>query len=165
MDNLFRYRFRKSLGLCGIALLIALSAASLTQRVSAVQQPSSAARELLDPEGKPLPFRTNQAVEIFLQTAQVISSESIGEGITRPRKVLLEKDGVRMHAEFSDFHEERNVKKYVTAAPNFLSATKPSLSARPTNLASCWDSTTFPQQWRVGSEAKRGRCRPGSSRQ
>ncbi|MDA2932889.1 hypothetical protein MYX82_00945 [Acidobacteria bacterium AH-259-D05] len=120
MDNLFRYRFHKSLELYGIALLIALSAVSLTQRVSAVQQPSSAARELLDPEGKPLPFRTNQAVEMFLQTAQVISSESIGEGITRPRKVLLEKDGVRMHAKFSDFHEERSQMKLSDGSTKFF---------------------------------------------
>ncbi len=56
---------------------------------------------------------------MFLQTAQVISSESIGEGITRPRKVLLEKDGVRMHAKFSDFHEERNVKKLRDGSTKF----------------------------------------------
>ena len=93
VDNPFSYFFRKSIALCEILLLVALSVVSLTQGASAAQQPRSVFRELIDPEGKPLPFQTDQEVEVFLQTAEVISSERIGEGITNPRKVLLKKRG------------------------------------------------------------------------
>ncbi len=103
MDKLFNRFSRKSLELCAIGLLVALSTVSL----SAAQAPNS--RALLDPEGKPLPFRTGEEVEKFLRTAEVISIENIPTGSTHPRKVLLEKEGIRMHAIFRDVHEARRV--------------------------------------------------------
>lgn len=54
----------------------------------------------LDVDGAPLPFESTDEVLDFLGTARVISSRDAGRGITRPRKVLLEKDGVRAHAIF-----------------------------------------------------------------
>lgn len=36
----------------------------------------------------------------FLRTAEVVSVKSIPEGVTRPLKILLERDGFRMHAAF-----------------------------------------------------------------
>jgi hypothetical protein len=57
-------------------------------------------RNLLGPEGEPLPFATDADVLAFLEAAEVLSIEDIPEGITNPRKVLLELGGVRAHAVF-----------------------------------------------------------------
>jgi hypothetical protein len=61
----------------------------------------------LDPDGSPLPFHSHEEVESFLRTARVVSNKRIGTGITDPRKVLLEKDGVRAHAVLKDIDELR----------------------------------------------------------
>ncbi|MFQ5742039.1 MAG: hypothetical protein ACE5HV_00460 [Acidobacteriota bacterium] len=57
-------------------------------------------RVLLGADGEPLPFQSNEEVEEFLRTAAVVEVKDIPQGVTDPRKVLLEKDGVRMHAVF-----------------------------------------------------------------
>jgi len=62
----------------------------------------------LDPDGKPLPFQSNEEVEEFLRTAEIVSRERVGSGLNNPLKVLLEKDGIRMHAIFRDVHVERS---------------------------------------------------------
>jgi hypothetical protein len=59
----------------------------------------------LDPDGRPLPFATHEELENFLKTAEVVSSEDIGTGVTLPKKLLLEKGGVRAHAIFKDVDE------------------------------------------------------------
>ena len=56
----------------------------------------------LRPDGEPLPFATDEEILEFLQTAEIVSSKRIGEGINKTRKVLLEKDGIRMNAAFRD---------------------------------------------------------------
>jgi hypothetical protein len=61
----------------------------------------------LDPDGKRLPFRFHAEVESFLSNARVVSSKRIGTGITDPRKLLLEKDGIRLHAIFKDIDRLR----------------------------------------------------------
>lgn len=58
-----------------------------------------------DPDGQPLPFATYEALEEFLSTAEVVSSEDIGTGVTLPKKLLLERGGVRAHAVFKDVDE------------------------------------------------------------
>lgn len=60
----------------------------------------------LDPDGEPLPFRTHQEVVEFLSAAEVVRSEPVGSGTTRPTRVLLEKDGVTAWAQFQDVDEE-----------------------------------------------------------
>jgi hypothetical protein len=54
--------------------------------------------QLLDAEGSPLPFQSDQEVLEFLATAREVSRERIETGITNPELLLLEKDGVRAHA-------------------------------------------------------------------
>jgi hypothetical protein len=54
--------------------------------------------QLLDPEGKPLPFKSDREVLEFLATAREVSREDVETGITNPKRLLLEKDGVRAHA-------------------------------------------------------------------
>ena len=59
-------------------------------------------RVLLDPEGKPLPFKSPEEVLDFLKTAREIERKSVGEGVTGVERLLLEKNGLRMHAVFRD---------------------------------------------------------------
>lgn len=54
----------------------------------------------VDPDGNPLPFETPEEVEAFLKTARVVDMKKIPRGVTKPRRMLLEKDGLRMHAIF-----------------------------------------------------------------
>jgi hypothetical protein len=72
------------------------------------------ARTWFGPDGKPLPFQSDEEALEFLRTAQVVSAKTIGEGITRPQKVLLRKDGIEMHAIFRDVDQERDVATLAT---------------------------------------------------
>ena len=59
------------------------------------------------PDGKPLPFQSDEEIKEFLRTAEVTLKKRIGEGINNPWKVLLEKKGIRMHAIFRDVRVAR----------------------------------------------------------
>ncbi len=84
----------------------------------AFAQPSPAASSApashawLGPEGQPLPFATESEFLEFLRTAKMKSMKSISSGITAPRKVLLEKDGLQAHAHFNYVDEEEPVKVF-----------------------------------------------------
>ena len=56
----------------------------------------------LGADGKPLPFVSDEQVIGFLRTARVVSRKHTEVGVTRPYKVLLERDGLEMHAVFRD---------------------------------------------------------------
>ena len=62
----------------------------------------------VDPDGKPLPFQSEEELLVFLRTAEVKSQKHLSTGVTFPTKVLLEKDGVRANAVFKDVNEERS---------------------------------------------------------
>jgi hypothetical protein len=64
----------------------------------------------LDPDGKTLPFADERTLLDFLAEAKVVEVRDIGEGITRPRRLTLEKDGVRARVVF------RNVSKRLSIA-------------------------------------------------
>ena len=70
--------------------------------------PASADRIWLDPDGNPLPFKTDEEVMEFMRTAKVVSVREIGIGITRPEVVLLEKDGVQMRGHFQSHDEKKD---------------------------------------------------------
>ncbi len=59
-------------------------------------------------DGKRLPFQSHKEIEGFLRTAQVTSKERIGEEINNPLKVLLEKQGVQMHAIFREVEVKKS---------------------------------------------------------
>ena len=61
----------------------------------------------LDPEGSPLPFADVDETLEFLAEAEVLRSWSIPTGSTQPRKLLLEREGVRAHAIFHDVDVQR----------------------------------------------------------
>ena len=97
----------------------------------------------VDPDGRPLPFHSNEEVEEFLRTAEIVSRERVGTGLNNPLKVLLEKDGIRMHAIFRDVHvDQRKIKR--KDGTKFFFAMMRILSARLTNWPSCWDSKPCP---------------------
>jgi len=84
-----------------LAALIGASATALAQSDES-GLPELPPRVWLGPDGEPLPFQTHDEILEFLRTAEVVDIAEIPEGITRPRRVLLEKDGIRMHAVFRD---------------------------------------------------------------
>jgi len=66
------------------------------------ESPGPDSEFLTDAEGQPLPLKSYEEIVHFLNTAQVVSSEQIGQGVTGARKVLLEKEGLRVNAVFRD---------------------------------------------------------------
>ena len=66
-------------------------------------------RVWLDPDGKPLPFDSDEEIMQFLRTAEVKRMKTTPQGITRPSKALLEKDGIRMNAMFRTVNEEKDM--------------------------------------------------------
>ncbi len=65
-------------------------------------QPDTPQPPWLGPDFKPLPFTTDEEILEFLKTAKVLSRKGVKVGITGIEQVLLEKDGVQMHAAFRD---------------------------------------------------------------
>ncbi len=53
-------------------------------------------------EGEALPFQDAADIEDFLRAAAVVSVKELSVGITGPKKLLLERDGVHAHAVFKD---------------------------------------------------------------
>jgi hypothetical protein len=67
------------------------------------------ARVFLGPDGKPLPFANDDELLEFLREAKVVEVKSLGEGITHPRRLTLESNGVRAHAVFRNVRTEEQV--------------------------------------------------------
>ncbi|HSR50040.1 MAG TPA: hypothetical protein VLV83_04380 [Acidobacteriota bacterium] len=63
----------------------------------------------VSPAGTPVPFDTEEEALEFLRTARVVSWKQISEGLNKTRKVLLEKDGIQMHAAFRDISREGQI--------------------------------------------------------
>ena len=62
----------------------------------------------LDTDGKPLPFQSDAAIIEYLETARVVSSQRADEGTNGASRVLLEKDGVEIHAVLRDWSIHRS---------------------------------------------------------
>jgi hypothetical protein len=60
-----------------------------------------------DKDGRPLPFQTDEAIEHFLATAELVSVTRIPVGVTDPRKLLLESEGLRVNAVFKDIDDQQ----------------------------------------------------------
>jgi hypothetical protein len=89
-----------------VPLLAALVPALLAPALGAAQPAPAGSSvepwsyEYLDPDGEPLPFSADDELLEFLRSAEVVSSRPIGRGITNPKRLLLDRDGVRAHAVF-----------------------------------------------------------------
>ena len=93
--------------------------------------PAAEQRIWLARDGTPLPFDTDEEALEFLRTAKVVKEEDIPIGITRPRKMTLEKDGVQARAIFRYLHQdERNVRLAGgTFVPHLLDSYKNEVAA------------------------------------
>jgi hypothetical protein len=60
-----------------------------------------------DPDGRPLRLHNEEQILEFLQTAPIVKSTRIPVGITKPLRLLLEEDDVRVRAAFRYEEEER----------------------------------------------------------
>jgi hypothetical protein len=62
-----------------------------------------------DVDGHPLPFQSDQEIESFLKSAEVESIKKIPVGVTRPKKVLLIRETLRLNAAFKFIDEEKQM--------------------------------------------------------
>jgi hypothetical protein len=102
-----------------ILLLLALAgfvSAAEAQTAGLADGPASAGRVWLGPDGDPLPFKSDEEVMEFMRTARVVSVREIGEGITRPEVVMLEKEGIQMRAHFQSHLGSRDTYLFNIAA-------------------------------------------------
>jgi hypothetical protein len=108
--------FRRALlSSLGVALALAAAPAPAAARAPACgRHPDIApagkvqrAASWRDAAGRPLPFSSADQVLDFLRTAKVVSRSTLPKGITRPEKVLLERNGVRAHAIFRSYRRAR----------------------------------------------------------
>ncbi len=80
-------------------------ASSSTAQTAAAPEPSGPV--WLDAKGKPLPFQTDDELLEFLRTARVVKRKTTEEGINRPSRLLLERDGLEARAIFRDVDDEK----------------------------------------------------------
>jgi hypothetical protein len=98
------------------ALTVIVGSVPLTagQSEPAIVNPASISNLLVShqwigSDGKPLPFKTDEEILDFLRTAEIVEIEKIPEGVTKPQKLYLEKDGIKAAAVFRDkeIHKKR----------------------------------------------------------
>ena len=100
-----------------ILLLLALAgfaSAAEAQAAGSEDGPASLGRVWLGPDGNPLPFKTDEEVMEFMRTAKVVSVREIGEGLTKPEVVMLEKEGIQMRAQFQSHDEKKQIAQLPT---------------------------------------------------
>jgi len=61
-------------------------------------------RVYLGPDGNRLPFQEDGEILDFLRTARIQSTAKVPTGLTKPRKLLLERNGIRANAIFHHMH-------------------------------------------------------------
>jgi hypothetical protein len=91
----------------GATLFAEPAAAPAAEPAAAAPAPGSYKPVWYDPDGNPLPFTTDEEVLEFLRRARPGRMRTITKGITLPEKVMLERDGLRMHAVLRDVRIER----------------------------------------------------------
>ena len=98
--RLFRFLASQRYGCISVAVLAVLL---MTGAATPAHAGTSAENQVwIGPDGKPLPFRTNEEIEEFLLAAEIVEMEEIPVGITDPRKALLEKDSIQLSACYRD---------------------------------------------------------------
>jgi hypothetical protein len=83
----------------------------LPLEVLASDEMSVPERVFRDVDSEPLPFETDGEAEAFLLSAQVTAQRDIGTGVTKPKQLVLEKDGLKVHAAFNYVDTEGDNKK------------------------------------------------------
>jgi len=96
-----------------IAGVLLLAAGAWVQAQESTPAPAPAPFRWTDPAGKPLPFESEDQLLDFLRTAAVTRDRVIESGgTTLPRKLLLEKNGVRADAIFREVDEDSTVANF-----------------------------------------------------
>jgi len=72
----------------------------------AQEGPKTPDRVFSGPDGSPLPFQTVSEIEEFLRSARIVDVQDIGEGVTKPKRLILEADGVQARAKFG-YHDAK----------------------------------------------------------
>ena len=91
-----------------LLLVVAASALHAARQSTEIASPE---RTFIGQNGNPLPFKNDAEVTEFLLNANVIDETTIGSGINRSQKVVLERDGVRAHAIFRETDQtERGIR-------------------------------------------------------
>jgi hypothetical protein len=79
--------------------------------ISAQGTPQEIEKAFIGPDGNPLPFEKIDEVLDFLRTAEIRRITRVPTGVTKPRQLLLERDGIAANAIFHDVHEsDRDVR-------------------------------------------------------
>lgn len=73
--------------------------------ISAPGTPQEIEKAFLGPDGNPLPFKKVDEILDFLRTAEIRRITRIPTGVTKPRQLLLERDGITANAIFHDVNE------------------------------------------------------------
>ena len=121
-------RFIQNLVDGGILLLTALVAVSCSDaRFAHAESPTGMDGYIwLDVNDEPLPFQDHATIQEWMRSANVISRETVGRGVAGVEKLVLEHEGIRIHAAFRSVDVtvrktaprgvERSTKKYRDAA-------------------------------------------------
>jgi hypothetical protein len=104
----------KSLGIFVALFLVSIATAALAAEPEAAE-PRYEGYLFLDVDRQPLPFQSDEEIEDYLRTASVKSLEKIPVGVTRPRRALLDREGLRAHAVFKHVVEEKKMIRDPTA--------------------------------------------------
>ena len=91
----------KSFSLFCMLLVSAFILSGAPLRAQIEQHPELIGKRVLtDQKGKPVPFESDEAIRDFLTSAEVVAEDVIGSGITKPFRLTLEKDGIRLRSIF-----------------------------------------------------------------
>lgn len=88
----------------GLLLIPALIAAASTAQL--------APHTWIGSDGAPLPFANNAEILEFLREAEIVSSEEISTGVTRPYRVLLRRGDIETHGVFRYVDERAAMASY-----------------------------------------------------
>jgi len=109
------HRFTASTSLLALATLLAPASEGADRACPRAARPFPSSGTTIPcwtgPDGARLPFEAFEEVEEFLDAARVLEVRGIGEGRSKPKKLLLERDGVRAHAIFRHVDFERRERR------------------------------------------------------
>lgn len=92
----------------GLMLLFSL-AGLIGLRTPALAWQPKTALGLMGSDGRELPFEDQSRLLDYLRSAEMVSSKTLSQGITKAEKILIQQEGVVAHVIFHDvdFHEQR----------------------------------------------------------
>lgn len=62
-------------------------------------------------DGSPLPFTDDAALVAYLKTARVVEWRPVGKGVSKPKRLVLEKNGIRAQAVYHDIRIRKTRKR------------------------------------------------------